>query len=50
MVTTTHGQRIQIENNHLKDPDHPIIPFIKGDGTGPGIWEAASRVMEAAVA
>ncbi|MGI6514781.1 MAG: NADP-dependent isocitrate dehydrogenase [Syntrophomonadaceae bacterium] len=50
MVTTTHGQRIQIENNHLKVPDHPIIPFIEGDGTGPDIWAAASRVLEAAVA
>lgn len=50
MVTTTHGQRIQIENNHLKVPDHPVIPFIEGDGTGPDIWAAASRVLEAAVA
>jgi isocitrate dehydrogenase len=50
LVTTTHGQRIQIENNHLKVPDHPIIPFIEGDGTGPDIWAAASRVLEAAVA
>jgi len=50
LVTTTHGQRIQIENNHLKVPDHPVIPFIEGDGTGPDIWAAASRVLEAAVA
>jgi len=31
-------------------PDHPIIPFIEGDGTGPDIWRAAVRVFDAAVA
>jgi isocitrate dehydrogenase len=30
-------------------PDNPIIPFIEGDGTGPDIWAAAVRVLEAAV-
>jgi isocitrate dehydrogenase len=30
-------------------PDHPIIPFIEGDGTGPDIWRASRRVLEAAV-
>ena len=30
-------------------PDEPIIPFIEGDGTGPDIWAAASRVFDAAV-
>src|SRR5260221_5017774 len=30
-------------------PDHPIIPFIEGDGTGPDIWRAAVRVFDAAV-
>lgn len=49
-MATTSGQRIQIENNYLKVPDHPVIPFIEGDGTGPDIWAAASRVLEAAVA
>jgi len=49
-LATTSGQRIQIENNYLKVPDHPVIPFIEGDGTGPDIWAAASRVLEAAVA
>ncbi|MCH8344572.1 MAG: NADP-dependent isocitrate dehydrogenase [Planctomycetes bacterium] len=33
----------------LKVPDNPIIPFIEGDGTGPDIWAAAVRVLEAAV-
>lgn len=49
MATTTHGQRIQIENGRLRVPEHPVIPFIEGDGTGPDIWAAASRVLEAAV-
>ncbi len=34
----------------LQVPDHPIIPFIEGDGTGPDIWRAAVRVLDAAVA
>lgn len=33
----------------LNVPNNPIIPFIEGDGTGPDIWAAASRVLEAAV-
>ena len=31
-------------------PEHPIIPFIEGDGTGPDIWRAAVRVLDGAVA
>jgi isocitrate dehydrogenase len=31
-------------------PDHPIVPFIRGDGTGPDIWAASVRVFDAAVA
>lgn len=42
-------EKITMENGRLKVPDHPIIPFIEGDGTGPDIWRAASRVFEAAV-
>lgn len=34
----------------LNVPDHPIVPFIIGDGCGPDIWGAASRVVDAAVA
>jgi isocitrate dehydrogenase len=33
----------------LNVPDDPIIPFIEGDGTGPDIWAAAVRVLEASV-
>jgi len=37
-------------DGHLVVPNEPIIPFIEGDGTGPDIWRAAVRVMDAAVA
>jgi len=43
------GDRIALQDGQLIVPDRPIIPFIKGDGTGPDIWAAASRVLEAAV-
>jgi isocitrate dehydrogenase len=44
------GSKITIQDGVLNVPDNPIIPFIIGDGTGPDIWRAASRVLEAAVA
>ncbi|MFN3605033.1 MAG: NADP-dependent isocitrate dehydrogenase [Leptonema sp. (in: bacteria)] len=43
-------QKIRIENGKLVVPDRPIIPFIEGDGTGPDIWAASVRVLDAAVA
>ena len=43
------GDKIRIENKKLVVPDHPIIPFIIGDGTGPDIWAASVRVFDAAV-
>lgn len=43
------GEKITVENGHMEVPDRPIIPFIEGDGTGPDIWAAASKVIEAAV-
>src|SRR5829696_6415490 len=33
----------------LEVPDRPIVPFIEGDGTGPDIWRAASRIFDASV-
>lgn len=41
--------KIEIENGKLKVPDRPVIPFIEGDGTGPDIWAASVRVLDAAV-
>src|SRR5574341_98268 len=34
----------------LSVPDRPVIPYIEGDGTGPDIWRASVRVLDAAVA
>lgn len=44
------AERITYENGRLRVPEVPIIPFIEGDGTGPDIWAAAVRVLDAAVA
>lgn len=43
------GERITFEQGKLNIPDQPVIPFIEGDGTGPDIWRAAARVLDAAV-
>ncbi|MGV3464718.1 MAG: NADP-dependent isocitrate dehydrogenase [Heyndrickxia sp.] len=45
----SQGEKIQVENGVLKTPNNPIIPFIEGDGTGPDIWAASQRVLDAAV-
>jgi isocitrate dehydrogenase len=44
------GAKITLQSGKLIVPDNPIIPFIEGDGTGPDIWRASVRVMDAAVA
>ncbi len=43
------GEPITSRDGRLEVPDRPIVPFIEGDGTGPDIWRAASRVLDAAV-
>ena len=43
------GTAISRKNARLVVPDNPIIPFIEGDGTGPDIWRASVRVLDAAV-
>jgi isocitrate dehydrogenase len=43
------GAKITIHDGKLTVPDNPIIPFIEGDGTGPDIWRASVRVLDAAV-
>ncbi|HWW33323.1 MAG TPA: NADP-dependent isocitrate dehydrogenase [Steroidobacteraceae bacterium] len=50
VVPPAQGARIGIVNGKLAVPDNPILPFIEGDGTGPDIWRASVRVMDAAVA
>ena len=44
------GAKITKSPQGLNVPDRPIIPFIEGDGTGPDIWRASVRVLDAAVA
>ena len=43
------GQKITIKNGQLLVPDFPVIPFIEGDGTGPDIWAASVKVLDASV-
>ena len=43
------GAKMTISDGRLMVPDNPIVPFIEGDGTGPDIWRASVRVMDAAV-
>jgi isocitrate dehydrogenase len=43
------SEKITISHGKLQVPDFPIIPFIEGDGTGPDIWRASVRVLDAAV-
>src|SRR6516162_5390847 len=47
--TVPAGGKISIQNGKLNVPENPIVPFIRGDGTGPDIWAASVRVMDAAV-
>jgi isocitrate dehydrogenase len=49
-ITPPAGAKITIANGRLTVPDQPVIPFIRGDGTGPDIWAASVRVFDAAVA
>lgn len=45
----TKGEKIEMRGTELHVPDHPIVPFIEGDGTGRDIWKASVRVFDAAV-
>jgi isocitrate dehydrogenase len=45
----TQGEKITVSAGVLNVPNNPVIPFIEGDGIGPDIWAAASRVLDAAV-
>src|SRR3984957_5942299 len=48
-VQAPSGDKITIHDGKIQCPDNPIIPFIRGDGTGPDIWAASVRVFDAAV-
>ena len=49
LTPPTDGEKIAFINGTLTVPNHPIIPFIEGDGTGPDIWRASQPVFDAAV-
>jgi isocitrate dehydrogenase len=48
-ITPPAGGKISIRDGRLEVPPNPILPFIRGDGTGPDIWAASQRVFDAAV-
>jgi len=48
-MSAEKGEKIRVKNGRLEVPDNPVIPFIRGDGTGPDIWRASQPVFEAAV-
>jgi len=48
-MSVTQGEPIVLKDGRMIVPDHPVLPFIEGDGTGPDIWRASVRVLDAAV-
>ena len=48
-IVVPAGEKITMRDGKLNVPDHPIVPFIEGDGTGADIWAASVRVLDAAV-
>ncbi|MFQ5570915.1 MAG: NADP-dependent isocitrate dehydrogenase [Rhodothermales bacterium] len=50
LTPPSEGEMITMTDGRLRVPDHPVIPFIEGDGTGPDIWRAAQFVFDGAVA
>jgi isocitrate dehydrogenase len=48
-VRAPRGEAITIKDGTLQVPDHPVIPYVEGDGTGRDIWRASQRVFDAAV-
>ncbi|HEU4333392.1 MAG TPA: isocitrate/isopropylmalate family dehydrogenase, partial [Candidatus Eisenbacteria bacterium] len=49
-MSVAQGEAITLKDGTMHVPNHPVIPFIEGDGTGPDIWRASVRVLDAAVA
>ena len=48
-MSELEGDKITLRGDKLSVPDRPVLPFIEGDGTGPDIWRASVRVLDAAV-
>ncbi|MCL4506927.1 MAG: NADP-dependent isocitrate dehydrogenase [Chloroflexi bacterium] len=49
VTVPSNGAPITMKDGVMQAPDNPILPFIRGDGTGPDIWAASVRVFDAAV-
>lgn len=49
IAVPAEGEKIRLIDGELHVPDHPIVAFIEGDGTGPDIWAASQPVLDAAV-
>ena len=49
LVPPTSGEPITLVGGKLVVPEHPILPYIEGDGTGPDIWSASRVVFDGAV-
>jgi isocitrate dehydrogenase len=49
LVAPKQGETITMSGGKLAVPDHPILPYIEGDGTGPDIWRASQLVFDGAV-
>jgi isocitrate dehydrogenase len=49
VAVPANGKAIEFSDGVFRVPDHPVIPFIEGDGTGRDIWKASRRVFDAAV-
>ncbi|HEY7727997.1 MAG TPA: NADP-dependent isocitrate dehydrogenase [Candidatus Eisenbacteria bacterium] len=49
-MSVAQGEAITLRDGTMDVPNHPVLPFIEGDGTGPDIWRASVRVLDAAVA
>ena len=49
MTEVIQGEPIRMAGGKMQVPGRPMIPFIEGDGTGPDIWAATRRVLDAAV-
>ena len=49
ITVPVNGEKIYISGSKLSVPDHPILPYVEGDGSGRDIWRASQRVFDAAV-
>lgn len=49
ITVPAEGSKVTFDGTRLHVPDNPIVAFIEGDGTGPDIWRACRRVLDAAV-